>query len=110
MLDRLLGDVYEHLVAEYAGHVTHRVFGEYCRSRIAQTITFQVVIRNLADRAHALFARIFEIVEAGFECAAACLLGGFGQSFRTGLRGLPHAPVRKPELIPTTPCRAGTAA
>ncbi len=75
------------------------MFGKHCGSRIAETIAFQVVSRDLADRAHALFASIFEIVKAGFQCAAACPFGGFGQSLQGSFREFPHAPVRKSELV-----------
>jgi len=51
--------------------MTDGVFGKCCGSRIPETITFQVLFCNLADGAHALFAGVFEIVESGFERAAA---------------------------------------
>jgi hypothetical protein len=73
----------------------------YSANWIAEAIAFQVVFGDLADRAHAFFARVFEVVKACFQCAAARLLGGLSESFRSGFRGFPHSPARKPELVPS---------
>lgn len=100
MLDRLLVDIHEHLVAEDTLDVADGIFGERSRPGIAKPIAGQVILCDFSDRAHAIFAGIFEIIESGLELAAALLFGGFGQGLGTGFASFADAPVREPEFVP----------
>jgi len=90
----------DHCRAEKPGQMADRVLCE-CGAPIAKTVTVEVLLGDLFNRADPLIPPVLDAVEPFFQFPPPLLLSELGDGLRCGFGGLLNPPSGEPELVPS---------